>query len=53
MWQPQPQNQRPRMAVDAIPITNSTKPALTMPFVLNSIDSDGSSGVMVSPVLHQ
>jgi len=50
MWHAQPQNQRPRSAVEVSASRKITVPALMTPYFEVSIASDGSSGEIVSPV---
>ena len=48
-WHPQPQNHLPKIHVDKSTSTKKIPPALTMPYLTNSIPSDGSIGVSVFP----
>ncbi len=49
MWHPHPQNQRPNTKVESNASAKNIAPAFTTPFLTNSIPSDGSIGVSVTP----
>ena len=51
-WHPQPQNQRPRIAVEASASAKKMKPTVTTPYLRVSIASEGSIGASVVPVIH-
>ena len=48
-WHPQPQNHLPKIHVDRSANTKKIPPALTIPFLTNSMPSEGSMGVSVFP----
>ncbi len=48
-WHPQPQKNRPKTAVTRIAATKKTRPVLTIPCLANSMPSDGSTGLSVTP----
>ena len=53
MWQPQPQKNRPKIAVRTVARRKNTRPAFTMECLENSMASEGSRGVIVSPFEYQ
>ena len=51
MWQPQPQTKRPKRNVESSARTKKTKPELISPNSSVRIDSLGSTGAMVRPMI--